>query len=63
MLTMTDRDEDITACAEAGATEVVRRRADRDELIAAVDRAVHGEGGFTLPTSRVRRFDKTSCHK
>jgi DNA-binding NarL/FixJ family response regulator len=48
VLAMTDRDEDIAACAEAGATEVVRRRADRDELIAAVDRAVNGEGRFMM---------------
>jgi DNA-binding NarL/FixJ family response regulator len=43
VLAVADREEDITACAQAGATEIVRRRADREELIAAVDRALQGE--------------------
>jgi DNA-binding NarL/FixJ family response regulator len=47
VLAMTDRDDDIATCAQAGAAEVLRRRADRAELMAAVDRAVNGEGRFT----------------
>jgi|HubBroStandDraft_6_1064221.scaffolds.fasta_scaffold02117_9 DNA-binding NarL/FixJ family response regulator len=47
VLAMTDRDDDIATCAQAGAAEVLRRHADRAELMAAVDRAVNGEGRFT----------------
>jgi len=43
VLAVEDREEDISACAEAGATEIVRRRADRSELLAAIDRAVLGD--------------------
>ncbi len=44
VLAVEDRDDDMAACAEAGATEIVRRRADRDELLAAIDRAMLGDG-------------------
>ncbi len=47
VLAMTDRDDDIATCAQAGAAEVLRQHADRAELMAAVDRAVNGEGRFT----------------
>ena len=43
VLAVEDRDDDIAACAEAGATEIVRRRAGRDELLAAIDRALLGD--------------------
>jgi DNA-binding NarL/FixJ family response regulator len=43
VLAVEDREDDIAACAEAGATEIVRRRADRDELLAAIDRALLGD--------------------
>jgi DNA-binding NarL/FixJ family response regulator len=42
-LAVGDRDEEISACADAGATEIVRRRADRDELLATIERALLGE--------------------
>ena len=40
VLAVGDRDDEIAVCADAGATEIVRRGADRDELIAAIDRAL-----------------------
>ena len=43
ILAVEDREDDMAACAAAGATEIVRRRADRDELLAAIDRAVLGD--------------------
>jgi DNA-binding NarL/FixJ family response regulator len=49
-LAVADREEEISACADAGATEVVRRRADRDELLATIDRALLGDS--MLPALR-----------
>jgi DNA-binding NarL/FixJ family response regulator len=43
VLAVEDREADLSACAEAGATEIVRRRADREELLAAIDRALLGD--------------------
>jgi two-component system, NarL family, nitrate/nitrite response regulator NarL len=43
ILAVADREDEISACAEAGATEIVRRHADRDELLATLARAVDGE--------------------
>lgn len=43
VLAVADRADDISACAEAGATEIVRRRAGREELLATIDRALVGE--------------------
>jgi DNA-binding NarL/FixJ family response regulator len=37
------REDDISACARAGATEIVRRRADGDELLATMARALSGD--------------------
>jgi two-component system, NarL family, nitrate/nitrite response regulator NarL len=43
VLAVADREDDITACADAGATEIVRRHAGRDELLATLARAIDGE--------------------
>jgi DNA-binding NarL/FixJ family response regulator len=43
-----DLADDISACAEAGATEIVRRRADREELLATIDRALVGESRLSF---------------
>jgi DNA-binding NarL/FixJ family response regulator len=43
VLAVGDREEDLSACVDAGATEIVRRRADRDELLATIDRALGGD--------------------
>ncbi|MFZ0089446.1 MAG: response regulator transcription factor [Solirubrobacteraceae bacterium] len=43
VLAVADREDEISACAAAGATEIVRRHADRDELLATLARAVDGE--------------------
>ncbi len=44
VLAVEDREEHLAACEKAGATEIVRRGADRDELLAAIERAVLGDG-------------------
>ncbi len=44
VLAVDDREEHLAACETAGATEIVRRRADREELLAAIERAVVGDG-------------------
>ena len=44
VIAVEDREADLSVCAEAGAAEIVRRRADRDELLAAIDRAMLGDG-------------------
>ncbi len=49
-LAVGDREEEISACADAGATEIVRRRADRDELLATIERALLGDS--RLPSLR-----------
>lgn len=43
VLAVSDREEEISACADAGATEIVRRHAEREELLATIARAVDGE--------------------
>jgi two-component system nitrate/nitrite response regulator NarL len=43
VLAVSDDGEELAACAEAGAAEIVRRRADREELLAALSRTVDGE--------------------
>jgi DNA-binding NarL/FixJ family response regulator len=50
VLAVADREEEISACADAGATEIVRRRADRDELLATIERALLGDS--RLPSLR-----------
>jgi len=44
VLAVEDREEHLAACEKAGATEIVRRGADRHELLAAIERAVLGDG-------------------
>jgi DNA-binding NarL/FixJ family response regulator len=61
VLAMTDRDDDIATCAQAGAAEVLRRHADRAELMAAVDRAVNGEGRFTSLRSALLESSRPSA--
>jgi DNA-binding NarL/FixJ family response regulator len=43
VLAVADEREELAVCVEAGADEIVRRRADRTELLAAVTRTVDGE--------------------
>jgi DNA-binding NarL/FixJ family response regulator len=47
VIAVTDCEADITACANAGATDIVRRSADRKELLATVDRALEGRSRFS----------------
>jgi DNA-binding NarL/FixJ family response regulator len=43
VLAVADREEEISACARAGATEIVRRGAGGDELLATMSRALAGD--------------------
>lgn len=43
VLAVSGRQDEITACADAGATDIVHCRADREELLATVARAMNGE--------------------
>lgn len=43
VLAVSGGEDEIAACAEAGATDIVHRRAGREDLVATVTRAMNGE--------------------
>jgi DNA-binding NarL/FixJ family response regulator len=47
VLNVSEQEEDITTCVDAGAADIVRRRADRQELLATIDRTLEGESHLT----------------
>jgi DNA-binding NarL/FixJ family response regulator len=43
VLAVSDSEDEMSACAAAGATEIVRRRAGREELLSTLARAMEGD--------------------